>query len=95
MAATRTTRKAKPSEPEQPAEPDGEMMVLQIALVFTVDGKAAFNAPFVAQVERPAPDQAAQLQIALDGRVLLQMLEPHLGPSQASATKPKLWTPKG
>ena len=90
--ATPTTQ--PPVETSEPSASEPEQIVVQVALVFTVDGKAVAHAPLMAQVPRPADDQALQLQVALDARVLMQWLEPHLGPSLSSAPQvAKLWVP--
>lgn len=71
-----------------------EMVATTVILVFQVDGEPAFNARFQAQVPRLPEDQnAMQFTIALDGRLLAQMLAPHVGPTPADNDPGKLWTP--
>lgn len=59
-------------------------MTLRIVLVFSVDGQPAINVPFEASLQPPGPEQVAQLVLHLDGRELLKVLEPKLGPTVAS-----------
>lgn len=73
---------------ETPVAETPDMLSVQITLIFLVDGQPVINTPFMATVPQPSDEQTMQLQLALDSRALLQLLEPHLGPQPQ-----RLWTP--
>ena len=96
LTAHRLAKQADAAIAAEQSQPEPEPVVVQVVIVFHVEGQAVAHLPLVGQVGRPADDQALQLQIGLDARALLQWLEPHIGPSAASASAPpmaKLWTP--
>ena len=83
-----------PSEPEPEPEPD--LVTVVVTLIYAVDGEAKFNTPLRTQMPRmPADQDAMQLQITLDARQLVHLIEPLVGPTSASVTvaKPGLWAP--
>lgn len=86
--------KAEPESEEQPEQPMAEQLTVQLNLVFTVDGKPVVSNPVRFQLPKPGADvDSVTLQVALDGRVLLRLLEPALGPQKPDPAL--LWTPRG
>lgn len=69
------------------------MVHVAIRIAFQVDGATAFTTQFQNDVPRlPADQNAMQFTLVLDGRLLAQVLAPHVGVTPD--TDPgKLWTP--
>lgn len=85
-------KQAKPApEPEPALEPPAAELVVQIVVVFTVDGQPVANVPMQGMMPRPAADQqGVTMHVGLDARVVAKALEPYVGPSNASV---KIWKP--
>lgn len=98
-AGWRMLKNSKASKPElEPAPAESEQVVVRIVVGFTLNGLPIPMPPVVMQTAMPrlpADQDAMQIQLGLDARLLMQMLEPHVGPSNASvvAPKPGLWVP--
>ena len=71
-------------------EPKPDLIAIQIVLAYLVDGAPALHAQFRTEMPRmPADQDALQLQIGIDARQLLQLLEPKVGPTVASVVEAK------
>lgn len=83
--------------PAEPApEPEPDLVEVVVTLAYAVDGQPRLHAQFRTTLPRlPAEQNAMRLLITLDARQLVQLLEPHVGPSGASVVRPKpgLWVP--
>lgn len=81
-------RRAAKSPPTPMPTPAPVPVRAVLTLTFMVDGQPAGAAAFPVAFPCPSPEQVARLEVKLDARELLKLLEPALGPQ-----KPGIWTP--